>query len=187
MPLSDGQLGPGSLLLAPPMSGDPNFRRSVVLVCEHTDEGSFGLILNRPLELQLSDVLEDEGMPPQQIALGGPVQQNTLHYLHRLGDQLEDSISVVDGVFWGGDFDRLKALYRDGTASDENVRLFLGYAGWSPGQLEEEIGMDGWIVTPAQMHFVFSSDAERLWRTVLRAMGGTYATMANFPDDPRLN
>lgn len=169
------------------MSEDPNFRRTVVLVCEHTPEGSFGLILNRPLELQLDEVLEESDLPPQRLALGGPVQQNTLHYLHQFGERLEDAIGVADGVFWGGDFEVLKALLRDGTASDASVRMFLGYAGWSAGQLEEEIELDGWIVTTATAELVFFSESDRLWRTILRSMGGAFATMANFPDDPRLN
>ncbi len=169
------------------MSEDPNFYRTVVLVCEHDEEGSFGLILNRPLELLLTDVLEEDDLPSKQICLGGPVQQNTLHYLHRLGADVANSIDVTDGIFWGGEFDRLKELLRDGAASEDDVKLFLGYAGWSPGQLDDEIAADGWIVTPATADLVFSSDASRLWRAVLRTMGGSYATMANFPDDPRLN
>jgi putative transcriptional regulator len=184
---SDQTVARGSLLLAPPLSQDPNFRRSVVLLCEHTDEGSFGLILNRPLELNLSEVLEDDGLPPQRLGLGGPVQQNTLHYIHRLGEYFDDAIGVTDGVFWGGDFDTLKDMLRVGDATEENVRLFLGYAGWSAGQLDEEIGLDGWIVTPAHTDFVFDPEPERLWRTVLRSMGGEFAAVANFPDDPRLN
>ncbi len=185
---SDDSVGKGSLLLAPPMSADPNFYRTVVLVCEHDDaEGSFGLILNRPLELLLTDVLDEENTPARQICLGGPVQQNTLHYLHRLGEDVENSIVVVDDIYWGGDFEQLKDVLRSGAVREEDVRLFLGYAGWSPGQLEEEIAADGWIVTPANADLVFSSDASRLWRAVLRTMGGQFAAMANFPDDPRLN
>lgn len=187
MALSQRNPSRGSLLLAPPMSLDPNFRRSVVLVCEHNDEGSFGLVLNRQIELTLSEVLEDEGLPPQPLCLGGPVEQNTLHYVHAMGDTLRDAIDVAPGVFWGGDFEQLKDSLRAGEASEENVRLFLGYAGWTAGQLEEEITADGWIVTEASAEVVFGMQPDALWRNVLKSMGGEYAAIANFPDDPRLN
>ena len=187
MGLSDQTVVKGSLLLATPMSEDPNFRRSVVLVCEHTPEGSFGLILNRPLELHLSEVLEDDELPPMRLGLGGPVQQNTLHFLHTFGEALGDAVDVLNGVYWGGDFEELKSLLRSGEATESNVRMLLGYAGWSAGQLEDEIGLEGWIVTPARPNLVFSDESTNLWRTVLRSMGGAFATMANFPDDPRLN
>lgn len=187
MALSDQTPSRGSLLLAPPMSLDPNFRRSVVLVCEHNEEGSFGLVLNRPIELTLSEVLEDEGLPPQVLGLGGPVEQNTLHYLHSLGETVLDAIDVAPGIFWGGDFEMMKQSLRSGLASEANARLFLGYAGWSGGQLDEEIADGGWIVTVARADLVFGVQPELLWRAVLKSMGGEYAAIANFPDDPRLN
>ena len=176
----------GTLLIAPPMMRDPNFWRAVVLLCEHSPEGSFGLILNRPLTLELSEVMKDlEG--ENMISLGGPVQQNTLHFLHRHGDLVDEAIPIIDGVHWGGDFEAIKTLVQAETATPQDLRFFLGYAGWSPGQLEEEIGAGGWFLAHAADVLVFPEDPQNLWRTVMRRMGGEYALLSNFPDDPRMN
>ena len=181
------QPGPGVLLVAPPMLHDPNFRRTVVLLCEHGEDGSFGLILNRPLSLQLEEVLEDFAGLDDTLCLGGPVQPNTLHYLHRLGNAVPDTTSISTGISWGGDFEVLKQRLRTEADRSEFFRFFLGYAGWSPGQLDDEIEQGGWFLTRAHEALVFHEDPDRLWRTVLRSMGAEYAMLANFPDDPRMN
>jgi putative transcriptional regulator len=180
------QLAPGMLLVAHPMLGDPNFRRSVVLICEHSADGSFGLILNRPLDLALSDVVD--GLSGDDLlSLGGPVQQDSLHFLHRHDDVLEGAIPVMDGVHWGGDFETVKTLVWAEQASPRDLRFFIGYAGWSAGQLEDEVGEGGWFLAPATDDLVFADAPKHLWRTVLRRMGGEYALLVNFPDDPRMN
>ena len=179
---------PGTLLVAPPLSDDANFRRTVVLLCEHGSEGSFGLILNRPLALQLSEVLEGPFGYDATLSLGGPVEPNTLHFLHRFADgRVPGAVALPGGVYWGGDFEAVQALVRGGDASAEDLRFFLGYAGWAAGQLDAEIELDGWILTQADALAVFAEDPEKLWRDVLRRMGGEYALLANFPDDPRMN
>lgn len=187
--MADTELSPrpGMLLIAPPMLEDPNFRRSVVLLCEHGDEGSFGLILNRPLDLHLSDVLEDIVVYDDTINLGGPVHRNTLHFLHRYEDALPNAVTLPNGVQWGGHFDTLRTLMERGAIEPHDLRFFVGYAGWSPGQLETEIETGGWILTEATDDAVFAEDPSTLWRAVLRQMGGQYAVLANFPDDPRMN
>jgi putative transcriptional regulator len=177
----------GFLLVAPPIMADPNFFRSVVLLCEHGAEGSFGLILNRILSLHLEEVLEDVERYPDPIALGGPVQPDTLHFLHRHGNDVINAVPVLNDVYWGGDFEQIKALVRDGRTSAQNLRFFLGYAGWSDGQLENEIGQGGWILAEARPEEIFAENPASLWRTVLRRMGGEYAVLANFPDDPSMN
>src|SRR5690554_1503559 len=187
MAVPDLELSPGILLVAPPPLLDPNFRRSVVLLCEHGEEGSFGLILNRPLTLQLSEVLEGMEQYEDPLLLGGPVQPNTLHFLHRYGDIVTDAVSLVDGIYWGGDFEVVKALVQSRQTTGNELRFYLGYAGWSPDQLATEIELGGWILTKADASLIFSEEPGRLWRTVLRSMGGEYALLANFPDDPRLN
>lgn len=169
------------------MLNDANFRRSVVLLCEHGPEGSFGLILNRPLTLRLNEVVENFEHAEHLLSLGGPVQPNTLHFLHRCGDRVPEAISIVDGVFWGGDFDVLPLLFETGEGEQADFRFFLGYAGWSPEQLDDEIEAGGWILTTAGAAEVFPAEPDQLWRGVLRRMGGEYAILANYPDDPRMN
>lgn len=180
------QPAPGVLLIAPPMMGDPNFWRTVVLLCEHSDEGSFGLILNRPLDLDLGDVLNGFA-GDEMVSLGGPVQQDTLHFLHRHGDRVSDAVGLAEGIFWGGDFETIKALIQDNGVSPRDFRFFIGYAGWSAGQLVEEIEAGGWFLTAAASDLVFMEQPAGLWRDVLKRMGGEYALLANFPDDPRMN
>ena len=177
----------GTLLIAPPMLEDPNFRRSVVLLCEHDVEGSMGLILNRPLDMRLGEILDELISSDEPIALGGPVQTNTLHYIHRLGDDIPGSVTISDNLAWGGDFEVVKAMLQRGEIDPNILRFFVGYAGWSPGQLEEELDADGWIVSPSDEALIFSEEPQHLWRDILRRMGGEYALLANFPDNPRLN
>ncbi len=186
MSSSSDTLRPGVLLVAPPMLQDPNFKRSVVLLCEHSGEGSFGLMLNRPLDLQLKDVLEDIAPFEDHLSLGGPVEPNTLHFLHRF-EEVPQAIRVADDIYWGGEFEAIKDLARSGQAHGESLRFFLGYAGWTTGQLGQEVEAGGWILAEADSSRVFPEEPFRLWRLILRNMGGEYAVLANFPDDPRLN
>ena len=187
MALSDMAPVTGAILIAPPMMQDPNFRRTVVLLCEHGVDGSFGLILNRTISLNLTDVVEGMDLYEGPLCMGGPVQPNTLHVLHRYGESAGESIELGDGVFWGGDFETIKAKVENEATSAEQIRFFLGYAGWTPGQLDAEIEQDGWIIAPSELSIVFPDDPEQLWTQTLRRMGGEYALLANFPDDPRMN
>lgn len=184
---SETPLQAGTLLVAPPTLLDPNFRRTVVLVCEHNTEGCFGLVLNRPLDVQLDEVLDEVQGYDDALSLGGPVQPETLHYLHRHGQTVPGAAAVAEGLYWGGDFDVLRALVRGGETDDRTLRFFLGYAGWGRTQLEEEIDAGGWILTEALPEEVFSETPDGLWRAVLRRMGGEYALLSNFPDNPRMN
>jgi putative transcriptional regulator len=188
MPSRDVDLAPGALLVSAPMMQDPNFRRAVVLLCEHQPEqGTFGLILNQPVDVQLGDVVEGVFAYDPPLHLGGPVQRDTLHFLHRRPDDIPGGIELPGSITWGGDFEAVQETARRGDASPEDLRFFVGYAGWSPGQLEEEFEEDAWILAPGSADVIFSASPDELWRSVLRRMGGQYAMLANFPDDPRMN
>lgn len=181
------RLETGDLLVAAPILEDPNFHRTVLLLCEHGEQGSFGLVLNRPLILRPGEVFETLSSVPHSVAYGGPVQPETMHFLHRLGDRLPDSIAVVEDIRWGGDFERLQALLESNPGLAGRTRFFMGYAGWGEGQLEEEVVEGAWILAPGRLGDVFADDPEDMWRRVLRRMGGPHALLANFPVDPRLN
>jgi putative transcriptional regulator len=188
MPDSEVDLTPGTLLISAPMMQDPNFRRTVVLLCEHQPgEGTFGLTLNRELDVQLGDVLDDVVAYDPPLYLGGPVQRETLHYLHTRPDDIPGGVSLPDDVTWGGNFEVVQQIAKDGYASPDDLRFFLGYAGWGPGQLEAELDEEAWILAPGGADLIFDVAHDALWRTVLRRMGGEYAVLANFPDDPRMN
>ncbi|WP_128543097.1 YqgE/AlgH family protein [Larkinella soli] len=177
----------GSLLIAEPFLGDPNFERSVILVCEHNEDGTFGLVLNQIAQVRLNDVLTDELYHDYPLYVGGPVQQNTLHYIHRLGDALEDSIRVADGLYWSGNFDQLRQLINTGTVKENDIRFFVGYSGWSGGQLADEMAQNAWIVSHTDAGFIFDTPSDQFWRGVLRRMGGQYRVLSHYPVDPRLN
>ncbi len=177
---------PGALLVAEPPMADPNFRRAVVLLCEHTTEGSFGLVLNRPTGLTLAQAAAEPLPFDADLWLGGPVQPDTLHYLHPYGD-LDGALPVHDGVFWGGAFEDVQAGVGGGRLDADRFRFFVGYSGWGSGQLDAEVDDGAWIVLDGDAETVFADGDDALWRRVLRQLGGEYAILSTFPDDPRLN
>lgn len=177
----------GAILLSEPFLADDNFKRTVVLLCEHNEEGTFGFVINRPLEVMAAEAIQDFPAFQAPLFLGGPVENNTLHYLHRLGDKIPESRQVLDGLWWGGSYEVLRILMESGELSTDDIRLLVGYSGWSPGQLEEELKENSWIVVPGKAEYIFNADVENSWKEILKNMGGQYQIMSNFPDSPLLN
>lgn len=178
----------GQLLLSEPFMLDPNFKRTVVMLCEHVEDGgTVGFILNRPLKIKVSDALVDfEGLE-NELFYGGPVAQDTLHYLHCHGDLIDDSMPIINDICWGGNFEQLSNLMKAGTIESKDVKFFLGYSGWSPGQLAAELEENSWIVSEARTRYIFDIHEKELWKTVLSDMGGEYSQIVNYPEDPILN
>lgn len=176
----------GYLLISEPFLPDPNFERSVVLICEHKSEsGSFGLIMNRATDVSVGDLIELESLQ-NQVFIGGPVEQNTLHYIHKF-HTLQGAILLKDDVYWGGNFEQLKVYANSGIVHEDNCRFFMGYSGWSKKQLETELEKNSWIICQIDLNILFEATPDALWREILRTMGGKYKVFSNFPDDPRLN
>ena len=177
----------GRLLVSEPYLPDPYFRRTVVLLCDHNEEGSFGFVLNRHMDLAVNDLMEN--MPPigSQVSIGGPVQSGNLYYLHTLGLRIEGSQEVVDGVFMGGDYEQLCGVLSADRRLTKHVRFFVGYSGWSKDQLDKEISEKSWLVSQGDKKRIMDVRTSDLWGGTLRAMGRTFAPLANFPDDPTLN
>lgn len=178
----------GDLLISEPFLPDPNFERTVVLLCESNEEGSFGFVINKPSLIKLKDVLEDLNELDKTVYVGGPVQQDTLHFIHKAGDMLEGGTQIGNGLFWGGNFEQLKILSENKQLDPDHFMFFVGYSGWGEGQLLDEIREKSWIVyksaTPIQ---IFDTKPEELWREILKEMGGRYRMFSNYPTDPRLN
>ena len=188
MDQQDIEPGPGVILIAHPWLPDPKFQRTVILLCEHQhEEGTFGLVLSRQLGTKVGEIVESLESTDYSLFLGGPVQPNTLHYVHQQGGVVDSAIQVQDGLYWGGDFDLIQALVLAGEVEQREIRFFAGYSGWGPGQLAEEIEEGSWILTTAPSEVIFETDHGELWRTLLRRMGGPYALLSNFPTDPRRN
>lgn len=178
----------GKLLISEPFLNDPNFKRSVILMTEHNDEGTLGFILNQPSLLLLKDLVPDFGQAEFPVFIGGPVEIDTIHFVHRCYDKLNSGEKIANGIYWGGNFETLKILINSNSISQDEVKFFLGYSGWSIGQLEQEINENTWIVSD-QFHqdIVFSQNEEQLWRDVIINLGPKYAHVSNFPSDPSLN
>lgn len=184
---SDQKPEKGSLLISEPYLPDPNFERTVVYLCEHSEEGSFGFVLNKVSEVFLEDLLENIYDYKERVLVGGPVEQNTLHFLHR-AEYLSGGIEISKGIFWGGNFEQLVSLINSGQIIKNDFRFFVGYSGWGEGQLDRELKEDSWIVAKnATPELIFDEDPEDLWREVLKKMGGRYNLYSNYPIDPRLN
>jgi putative transcriptional regulator len=174
----------GQLLVASPSLLDPNFRRTVVLVTEHGEHGAAGLVLNRPSEAAVDDVvpqLEWLADPDERVFIGGPVEQNAVLVLGEFEDPDDSPVHVF------GDLGFVRLDDEDGAAPVRRRRIFAGYAGWGGGQLEAELERDDWILEPALPEDVFADDADGLWRAVLRRKGGVFELVARMPDDPSMN
>ena len=178
----------GDLLISEPFLLYSNFERTVILICEHNDEGSFGFVLNKPSLMKFDEVLEDVDNFSEPLYVGGPVQQNTLHFIHRAGNLVEGGIEIARDLYWGGNFENLKMLIDTRQIDPVDFKFFLGYSGWESGQLLKELEQNSWIIFPkANSDHVFNEDPEGLWRKILKDMGGKFRMFSNFPDDPRLN
>lgn len=177
----------GRLLISEPFLPDPNFERTVVLLCEHNEEGSFGFVLNKPSILKVSEVMDDITELDNVVYVGGPVQQDTLHFIHR-NTLLENAVEIVDQIFWGGAFENLMVLVETRQITGNDIRFFLGYSGWGPGQLDAELEQDSWIVCDyVTDQLLFDTGPEIMWRKALENMGGRFSMYSNYPVDPRLN
>lgn len=160
----------GTLLVAEPYADDPFFGRSVVMVTQHDDTGTIGFILNKPLDCRLDELLDGFPYCESSVALGGPVGHTSLNFIHSLGNVLiPNAYHVSDRLFWGGSFEVLSELLRAGAIASGEVRFFLGYSGWTPGQLEAEIECGVWaVVSSVSLDPLLRNDA--LWYSVVSSV-----------------
>jgi putative transcriptional regulator len=178
----------GAFLIATPDVDSGLFFRGVVLVCEHNPTGSFGLCINKPLEIELPEEvvsLNEMANPKVKIRQGGPVQTNQMMLLHTSDAIPQQTLEVCPGVHLGGDLNFLQDAILDENGPD--IFLCFGYAGWAAGQLEKEF-LDGqWYLHPSSKELIFDVPPEKLWQTLLRQMGGKYATISMIPEDLSVN
>jgi len=178
----------GRLLISEPFMLDPNFKRSVIILTEYGDEGAMGFVLNHESEYRLGDIIPDIQYAEIPVFLGGPVGNDTLHFIHCVPDKIEGGIELSEGVYWGGDFETVKDLVAKYQLADTEIKFFIGYSGWTPGQLDAEIGDDAWIVTDKyNPEILFNHTDQNLWKDVVKGLGQRYAHIANFPENPMMN
>ncbi len=178
----------GTVLLAQPFMLDSNFGRAAVLITDHhKSEGTVGFILNKKLNTGINTLIDDFPEIESEVYIGGPVAKDTLHYIHDRGDILDNSIPVVDGVYWGGDYDKLKFLIKAQLIKPHNIKFFLGYSGWSAGQLDEELQYGSWMLSDMDANYAFRQKPRDLWRLITRNKGGHFTVIAEMPKANHLN
>jgi putative transcriptional regulator len=174
----------GHLLVSSPALVDPNFRRTVVLIAHHDEDGAMGLVLTRPSEVRVADAVPSlDGIADAAavVSVGGPVQPEAFMVLAEFEDVGEAAAPVLGAIGF------MPAEAEPEDLSIRRLRVFAGYAGWGAGQLEAELEEPSWIVVRAEPEDAFTADPDLLWRTVLERKGGKYALLASMPFDPTLN
>ena len=177
----------GKLLIAEPsILNDNSFNRTIILITEHTEVNAVGFILNRALDFTVNDLLPEINSD-FTIYQGGPVEQDNLYFVHQVPHLIPESIEVANGIYWGGNFETLKALLNNDSLKKDDIRFFLGYSGWGKNQLDNEINTNSWFVSENDLENIFAENEEYLWRDKLIQKGGDYKLWANAPNDFSLN
>ena len=179
----------GSILISEPFLQDAYFQRSVVLLVEHNTQGSMGFVLNKKTDLIVNTFFPElEEYPEIPIYLGGLVSANRLFFIHSLGDLIvPDSVKIKDRLYFDGDFEALKRYMQNGHSIEGKVKFFLGYSGWTEGQLGNEINKNSWVVSHAAKENVLLADGESFWKNSLEQLGSNYEAWTKYPKDPYLN
>lgn len=183
-----GKLAPqkGRIMISEPFLPGNFFSRSTVLLVEYSASGAVGFILNKPFETRMNEILIMPNGYVPELFVGGPVSGDNLFFIHTLGNQIEGSLHIKDELWWGGDFEALKYSLSTGLARPDQVKFFVGYSGWSPGQLDNEIAENSWLVLDADPLLIMKSD-KNFWLESVKKAGGHYETWQNFPEDPNSN
>jgi len=179
----------GNILIAEPFLSDIYFERSVVLLVEHNSKhNTMGFVLNKMMIEKLNDFFpEMKDFNDIPLFRGGPVGSNRLYFIHTLGDTIPGAYEILDGLYFGGDFDIIKSYIISGNPVKGRIKFFLGYSGWEQQQLEEEIAQHSWLVGKTEQAKIMESEGEIFWKKTLQNLGGPYKSWANFPRRPFLN
>jgi len=177
----------GKILISEPFLPDTFFSRSIVYLTDHSPEGSVGFILNKKIDLTLSNAISGFDGWNEKLNMGGPVAPDTIHYLHNMGDMIPGSVFVEDNIFWGGNIDSIRDLVAARSLTSVQIRFFLGYSGWSAGQLERELKEDSWVIARVKPEIVMNNRGEDTWKRVPRSLNNKYRIWADFPDSPEMN
>lgn len=177
----------GRLLVSEPFLRDMFFKRSVILLADYNTDGSFGLIINKPIEFRFNQVVE--GFPEFEapIYMGGPVNSESIYFIHTVGDLIQNSYEIMHGLYWGGDIEDVKILIENKTIDKNQIKFFLGYAGWSPNQLEEELERKSWVITHTRPSEIMFKQSQTFWKEIVESMGKDFEIWTRFPVDPALN
>ena len=183
----DNELNKGKLLVAQPnILNDTSFNRSVILLTEHSKSGSVGFIINKPSAYTLSDLIPNINSN-HIIYNGGPVSEDNLYFIHRVPKLIPNSVAIDDDIYWAGDFEKVQTLLESNSISEDDIRFFLGYTGWSDEQLKDEVKDTSWIVKQNDYKNLLTVIPDSFWRNELIKSGGEYQIWANAPENPNMN
>jgi putative transcriptional regulator len=177
----------GKVLLAEPFLEGKYFKRSVVLLADENEEGFVGFVLNKPINLTIDDLIVSIDNYEGNVFIGGPVEEDKVYYIHTIPDLIPNSIPIFDNLYWGGDFQIIKDLLDQKMIIKDQIRFFVGYAGWSPGQLEDEILTESWLVSKISVDEIMTLSSDDLWKRSVEKLGGKYKLWSNFPENPKMN
>ena len=178
----------GKILIAEPsIIGDISFNRSIILLVEHGNNGSIGFILNKPMNLNISDLIP-EIESNLKIYNGGPVQQDNLYFIHKISDLIPESIMISEGLYWSGNFEYVLKLIKKGKINKNDIRFFLGYSGWDSNQLNNELNNNTWILSEnSHNKNIITAVDEVFWKNKMLDLGGEYSLWSNAPEYPSHN
>ena len=175
------------LIATPSIIGDANFQRSVVLLVDQKESGTVGFILNKKLDYTLDEVMDGIAIKVP-VYFGGPVEQDSLFFIHRAADLIPNSIPINKDFYWSGDYKTVIELINSKKLEEDQIRFFLGYTGWGEKQLEEEIESESWILGDASLESKWiKNPSSYLWRDQMNALGGKYLIWSNAPENPSWN
>ena len=177
----------GRLLIADPSLNESVFFKSVIILTHHTKNESIGLILNKPTKIKLHHVID--GIPESKfkLYLGGPVEKNSLHFIHTLGNNIPGAKQLTNNIYWGGDINTIIDLVKNKKLSNNNIRFFIGYSGWDEKQLNTEIREESWIVNETKEIYWNKYKSKDIWKELIKKQKSKYAIWANLPKEPYLN
>ena len=177
----------GKILISEPFLRDATFGRSVVLLIDHTEEGSMGLIINKQLPIFVNDIIKEfKYIENIRLYKGGAIARDTLFYLHTLAD-IPGAIPISKGLYLNGDFDEIKKYILQGNKVDRYIRFFLGYSGWESEQLSTELKENTWLVSKEENAYLMNGDTKDMWKQALEKLGSKYETWSRFPQVPTFN
>ncbi|MDA0691692.1 MAG: YqgE/AlgH family protein [Nitrospinae bacterium] len=182
--------GKGYFLIANPVLPDPNFSRTVVLLCNHDEHGSFGLVVNKAAELDPAEIFSRMDLLSSykgRVYIGGPVSQSQMFYICRSEEPIPELDQICQGVHLGMDWNFLENILNRITNPEENIRFFLGYSGWAAGQLAGEMEQRSWLTCEATEHFVFENNLDRIWPGAVKSLGKEYEYLIHAPVNPQWN
>ena len=176
----------GKILISQPYFDDSYFNKSIVLIISTDNKSYTGFILNKFIDYSINDLISN--FPPfdGKLTTGGPVEEDRLHYIHKYGNIIPNSIHLFDDIYMSGNFETIKDLIQQNILKPDKIRFFIGYSGWSPGQLQTEIKQNSWLVATIDNDKIFCQE-KNIWADIIDSLDGDYKALKNIPNSPSLN